>query len=45
MNFNPKVAQILYSKGVVEILEEHDFEKPKKEKVVKPKKEVINKSK
>ena len=41
MNFNPKVAQILYSKGVVEILEDHNFEKPKKEKVEKPKKELI----
>tara|TARA_R110002020_G_scaffold470102_1_gene695626 strand:- start:34 stop:252 length:219 start_codon:yes stop_codon:yes gene_type:complete len=41
MNFNPKVAEILYAKGVVEILEEHNFETPKKTKVEKPKKEVI----
>jgi hypothetical protein len=40
VNFNPTVAKILYAKGIVEILEEHNFEKPKKGKVEKPKDEI-----
>lgn len=41
VNFNSTLVKILYAKGIVEILEEHNFDKPKKGKVEKPKEEVI----